>query len=229
MKKYVMIILGDLFFMNKERILKNTTHWYEWRQNADKKTMLLLSLLFACLTGIMGQIVFTIPGTTIITTPQVLVVLMAGIILGEKYGAISMVLFMIIGLLGVPWFSFGNGGFNGAAENIGFLSGFIFAATFTGYVFDNYQTSHKPLKCFLLMLFADIILIHTCGCIGLFIVLITRGVKISLISLLVVKFVPNIVRNTLEALITTLITSLIAPKDPTKLDTQKTKIIRRKK
>lgn len=201
------------FMHNIDKTIHKYRSWYEWRSKASKKTMIGISFLFACITGLLGQISITIPFTNITTTFQVFAVLMAGVMLGEKYGGLSMVIFMVGGILGIPWFSYGGNGLSGAVENIGFLSGFIFSATFTGYVFDHYELAHRPIISFLLILFADIVLIHTCGTIGLFFVMLRSGYHISLINLLIVKFIPDIIRNILESFFTTILTIILLPAD----------------
>ena len=61
--------------------------------------MLFLSLMMSCFTGIMAQIVVYLPWTPVPVTGQTLAVLLAGIVLG-KWGAMSQVLYIAIGLAG---------------------------------------------------------------------------------------------------------------------------------
>lgn len=93
--------------------------------------MLLLSFLGACLTGLLAQL--RLPLTPVPLTGQVLAVLVCGAVLGSGYGALSQVIYLGLGVAGVPWFAGGFSGF-GVLSGItgGYLIGFVVAALFLG-------------------------------------------------------------------------------------------------
>ena len=92
---------------------------------------LLLSAFFAVLTSVSASITVPIPYVPI--TMQSFVVLLAGLLLGARYGALSQVLYLILGLIGLPVFAGGTGGLHRVlSPTFGFLIGFVFAAFAAG-------------------------------------------------------------------------------------------------
>lgn len=72
-----------------------------------KPSELTMAALFAALTGIAAQ--FQIPIEIVPVSLQTLFVLCAGGILGRK-GAISMIIYLFMGIVGMPVFAGGKGG-----------------------------------------------------------------------------------------------------------------------
>ncbi|MDR2176131.1 MAG: biotin transporter BioY [Synergistaceae bacterium] len=96
------------------------------------KKSLLLTSFFAVLTGVGGYM--TIPMVPVPFTMQTFVVLMSGLLLGPKYGPLSQVLYVAMGLLGLPVFAGGRGGPHYLfSPTFGFLAGGIFMSWFTGW------------------------------------------------------------------------------------------------
>jgi biotin transport system substrate-specific component len=93
---------------------------------------LVLILLGAGLTGLCAQISFHIPGTPVPVTAQTFAVLLTGAALGPGRAALSMLLYMLAGVAGVPWFAGASHGFGGAT--FGYIVGFIVAATLVGAI-----------------------------------------------------------------------------------------------
>lgn len=93
---------------------------------------LLLTALFTALTAV-GALIRIPLGYTSVTL-QVFFMLLAGMLLGPYYGALSQILYILLGLLGVPVFA-GGGGFSYVLEpGFGFLLGGVFAAFAAGLV-----------------------------------------------------------------------------------------------
>jgi biotin transport system substrate-specific component len=84
----------------------------------------------AAVTGIAAQVSIPLPGTPVPLTLQTLAVLLVGAAMGRTLGALSMVLYVAAGLLGVPWFAGQTSGVHSAT--LGYLVGFIAAAWLTG-------------------------------------------------------------------------------------------------
>lgn len=97
----------------------------------EKKTrMMVLSGMFTALTAIGAFIRIPLPVIPIVL--QVFFVLMAGMILGPKWGMVSQLTYVVIGLIGIPIFTAG-GGFNYVLQpTFGYLIGFIPAAFVVG-------------------------------------------------------------------------------------------------
>lgn len=93
-------------------------------------TYLILSAMFAALTAVGAFI--KIPAGYTSFTLQVFFTLMAGVLLGPYYGMLSQVIYVLLGLLGLPIFTEGGGLVYLAKPGFGFLLGLIPAAFVTG-------------------------------------------------------------------------------------------------
>ena len=85
--------------------------------------MMLLSALFAALTAV-GAFIRLPAGPTSITL-QIFFSALAGILLGVKWGAVSQLLYVGLGLLGLPVFTMGGGLSYLLQPSFGFLLGLI--------------------------------------------------------------------------------------------------------
>ncbi|WP_313758228.1 biotin transporter BioY [Tissierella sp.] len=96
------------------------------------KEMTLIAM-FTGLTAIGAFI--SIPLGEVPITLQTLFVILSGLILGPKLGALSQVVYIVLGLVGVPIFAGFSGGFQTVMKpSFGFIIGFIFAAYIVGKI-----------------------------------------------------------------------------------------------
>ncbi|MFZ0322784.1 MAG: biotin transporter BioY [Actinomycetes bacterium] len=102
----------------------------------DRVRDVLLVVGGAALTGIAAQIAFTIPSISPVPfTLQTFAVLLVGASFGWLRGALSMALYLVAGLAGVPWFAHGASGYNGDTKaTMGYLVGFVAAAALAGWL-----------------------------------------------------------------------------------------------
>ena len=100
----------------------------------DMTRNMVLAALFAALTAIGAFL--QIPTGTVPITLQFLFTALAGLLLGWKWGAVSQLLYVGIGLLGLPVFTQGGGIGYVLQPSFGFLLGLIGALTArrTGYL-----------------------------------------------------------------------------------------------
>lgn len=84
----------------------------------------------AVLTGLAAQVVVPVPGSPVPITGQTFGALLVGASLGWRRGALSMLLYLVAGMAGVPWFQHGASGWLGVTG--GYLVGFAVAATLVG-------------------------------------------------------------------------------------------------
>ena len=84
----------------------------------------------AALTGVAAQIAVPLPFTPVPLSLQTLTVLLAGAALGPIRGGMSMLLYLIAGMAGVPWFSEQRSGFD--FPSFGYIIGFVVAAIVVG-------------------------------------------------------------------------------------------------
>ena len=84
----------------------------------------MLSAFFAVLTSVGGML--SIPTPLVPFTMQTFFVLMSGLFLGPKYGPMSQILYITMGLAGVPVLAGGAGGLHHVfSPTFGFLVGFV--------------------------------------------------------------------------------------------------------
>jgi biotin transport system substrate-specific component len=94
-----------------------------------------LVLGFALLTAALAQFELKLSFTPVPITGQTLGVLLAGGALGMRLGAASQGLYWVMGLIGLPFYSGGEGGWKaGTGTTMGYLVGFIVAAALIGYL-----------------------------------------------------------------------------------------------
>jgi len=102
---------------------------------------LTLSAVFAVLTSLGAWIFLPIPFSPVPVTLQSLFVVLSGASLGSKRGALSQIIYLLIGLVGFPVFSRGNSGpgvFVGPTG--GYLVGFVLGAYVTGRLVETRPT-----------------------------------------------------------------------------------------
>ena len=203
-----MEITMDNYFEKRESLFK-------WRSNTSLVNKTVLAFLVACLTGIMAQIIIPLPWTPVPVTAQTFVVLMAGILLGRYWGGIAMAIYILVGLIGVPWFAGMNGGLDVIfSANAGYLLGFIFAALFLGHFTDKFMESRKFIPIMGLMLFASFALIYIPGLIVLAIwTQNVTGEPVGIWQLLLMGAIPFIIGDLFKIGGAAALTKLITPKN----------------
>src|SRR4030042_1881558 len=100
-----------------------------------KATDAVLISLFTALTAVGACIKIPIPYVPL--TLQTLMVMVAGLVLGSRRGALSQLLYLVIGLLGLPIFAQGGGPGYVLQPSFGFLVGFIPGAFVIGKIVEK--------------------------------------------------------------------------------------------
>src|SRR5690625_2497146 len=102
-----------------------------------KLRMMIVTALFAAITSILAQVSIPMPlGVPI--TGQTLAIGLAATILGSRFGTLSVLLYLIIGGIGVPVFAQLSGGLGViVGPTGGFLVGFIAATFIVGYYLED--------------------------------------------------------------------------------------------
>jgi biotin transport system substrate-specific component len=90
----------------------------------------VLVLAGAGLTGLAAQVSITTSLSPVPFTLQTLAVLVTGAALGSVRGLVSMLLYVLAGSAGLPWFAGHTSGFSGPSA--GYLVGFVLAAGVVG-------------------------------------------------------------------------------------------------
>ncbi|MGQ9716147.1 MAG: biotin transporter BioY [Anaerolineae bacterium] len=107
----------------------------QWARPRNLRHQGLLVISGSMLMALMAQITVRLPFTPVPITGQTFGVLLTGALLGSRRGALSGMLYLLAGGLGLPVFAGGAGG----PERLlgptgGYLLGFVAAAWITGYL-----------------------------------------------------------------------------------------------
>ncbi|GAA0483737.1 MULTISPECIES: biotin transporter BioY [Streptomyces] len=84
----------------------------------------------AALTGVAAQIAVPVPGSPVPVTGQTFAALLIGASLGAGRGVLSIALYAVAGVLGVPWFAGAQSGAGGAS--FGYVLGMLLAVAAVG-------------------------------------------------------------------------------------------------
>ncbi|MEU5581331.1 biotin transporter BioY [Streptomyces huasconensis] len=84
----------------------------------------------AALTGIAAQIAVPVPGSPVPVTGQTFAALLVGTALGARRGFLSLALYALVGMAGMPWFAQAKSG--AALPTLGYILGMLLAATVVG-------------------------------------------------------------------------------------------------
>lgn len=104
----------------------------------SKTTYMALCGLFAALMTICSYISIPLGFTPVPVNLATLGVFLTGGLLGRKYGTISMVVYVLIGAIGIPVFSEFRGGLSVlAGPTGGYIIGYIAAAFLVGLIIDG--------------------------------------------------------------------------------------------
>ncbi|WP_276969908.1 biotin transporter BioY [Ferrimicrobium acidiphilum] len=121
-------------------------------------TDLVLIGVFAIAIGIFAQISIPLPFTPVPITGQTFAVLLGGAALGLRRGTLGSLLYVGLGLVGVPWFAGATGGLKMATNpSFGYLIGFIAASALVGYLAET-GLDRKIGRTVLLMIIGNVII-----------------------------------------------------------------------
>ena len=118
---------------------------------------MVFAALFAALTGAVAWFKIPLPFTPVPITLQTLMVLLSGAMLGPVYGALSMIVYLLLGAIGLPVFA---GGGSGVAALLGPSGGYLFSYPIAAFVI-GYMLQKKKLNVFIRYFSFVVILILT--------------------------------------------------------------------
>lgn len=146
---------------------------------------MILAAVFAALTGILTQI--QIPVDMVPINLALFSVFLAGALLGHKYGALAMVVYVLLGAVGLPVFS----GFSGGLHKLvgptgGYIVGYVACAFLVGFLSRRWSLRFTML--------AIAMILGTLACYALgtawFMIVTGRDLATSL-GLCVIPFLPG--------------------------------------
>ena len=188
---------------------------FERIQDASTATKVLMSFMMACFTGLMAQIIIPLPWTPVPITAQTFAVLCSGLILGKKYGCLSQILYIVLGIAFIPWFGGMTGGLDVFLGSTGgFLIGFIIASYFIGAITEKYAKARSFSRMAVVIGIANFALIYIPGLAGLALwYSLTQGAAIGVVDLLMMGLVPFIVGDIVKILGAASVSKVFLPKE----------------
>ncbi|HHY46942.1 MAG TPA: biotin transporter BioY [Firmicutes bacterium] len=103
---------------------------------------MILAALFAAIVAVLSQLSVPVPISPVPITGQVLGVFLAGGILGARLGSLSLLLYVLLGAIGLPLFAGARGGFTVlVGPTGGYIWGFIVGSYILGKIVDVLQNA----------------------------------------------------------------------------------------
>lgn len=151
-----------------------------------------ISALCAVLISISAYISIPVPSFTVSSTLQSLVIMIIGLNMPKNISITSIILYLLLGAIGLPVFSHGQAGLVTLfGPTGGYLFGFVLAILFMS-LFKTTNFVTRYLSAFI----GGIVIVYFCGVLGLIWVL-----KISVIDAIMIGVVPFILFDIIKALI----------------------------
>ena len=173
-----------------------------------KLQWMILTAIFAALTAIGAFI--KIPTPTVPFTLQFFFCAFAGLLLGKKYGLYSQLLYIFIGLAGMPVFTNGGGPSYLLQPTFGYLIGFALCAFIIGAGCHN-KEKLRFFPLFFTIVFG-LLIVYLFGILHLYIILdLYLGKTLSFMQLLWIGFLPYILFDVLQSAIIAWIALKVMP------------------
>jgi biotin transport system substrate-specific component len=134
----------------------------------DQTIKLLFSVIFSLMMWVSASSFFYLPFTPVPLTMQVFTVLMSGLFLGKNWALCSQILYLTMGMAGMPVFAgYKNGLVAIAGPTGGYIISFAFAAYLTGFVYEklgklNRNEQNKKISLFIACL-SGLLIIYLLG------------------------------------------------------------------
>lgn len=147
-----------------------------------------MASLMAALTSVSAYIILPIGPVPI--TMQTCFVLLSGAVLGSRWGAGSQMVYICLGLAGIPVFASGTSGLGVVlSPTFGYIGGFVLAAFLTGKCLESFPQKKIPHIAVAMLL--GQITIWACGLLYLYFYLnVYAGVETTWRTALMYGFVP---------------------------------------
>ena len=201
--------------INMDNYYSTRKNVFERIQDASTATKVLMSFIMACFTGIMAQIIIPLPWTPVPITAQTFAVLCSGLFLGKKYGCLSQILYIVLGIAFIPWFGGMTGGLDiFLGSTFGFFIGFVIASYFIGAITEKYAKARNFTRMAIVIGIANFALIYIPGLAGLALwYSLTQGATIGVVDLLMMGLVPFIAGDIVKILGAASVSKVFLPKE----------------
>ncbi len=193
--------------------------FYRWRINLGIAEKILISAFFAIAVAVSAQVRIPLPWTPVPITAQTIAVFTGAVILGRYWGGISFLIYIVLGMAGLPVFT---GLKSGVAALLGptggYLIGFAMSAFLIGHLTDKYAVARKPLNLLIIMLISNFAFVHLIGMIQLYFWMdIAAGKHFGLMELFLAGSFPFIAGDIAKIIIAAFIASSLSPVAKNKL------------
>lgn len=157
--------------------------------------------LFAALIAALGFIPPLMLGFGVPITAQSLGVMLCGTVLGSKRGALAVLLFLVLVLVGLPILSGGRGGIGLlATPSAGFLLAWPVAAFVIGSIVERVRSIPMTIIATLASIVGGVLVLYAFGILGMS---VNLGKPIPEAAMLVLAFIPgDLVKAVIAGLIT---------------------------
>lgn len=174
----------------------------------NKTSKIVICGLFAAMISLSAFIQIPIPNLDYFTL-QFLFVLLAGMLLGSKLGGISVLVYVITGLMGFPVFAAGGGLTYILRPSFGYLIGFILCAFVTGFVCEKIKS--KKISKYLIAAFCGFLVTYAIGLTYKYFILnFYMGTKMPLVALLLSCFLLDIPGDIVLCIVASLVGSKLS-------------------
>lgn len=157
--------------------------------------MLTLTALFAAVLAAASWISVPLPFTPIPINLGTLAVTLSGALLGKKYGPLSVLIYILLGAVGIPVFA----GFTGGLSHIvgptgGYIAGYLTSSFITGFIMGTCYNEDKldGWKKYALIALAALLGTASCYIIGtLWFMHLTGNSLAASLTMCVIPFLPG--------------------------------------
>ncbi len=175
---------------------KKKTETGDRKKQQSNLKLLVFSALFAALTAAIAPFKIPLWFTPVPITLQTLAVLMSGAMLGPYYGALAMILYVVVGALGLPVFA---GGGSGIGALLGPTGGYLISYFIAAFVIGKVVQMRKEPKYvdYVVAMVAGTLIIYLLGAGWAMVVL----PELTLTAVLIGWVLPFIIGDTIKLLI----------------------------
>jgi biotin transport system substrate-specific component len=140
-------------------------HTHSYPTHTPELRKMVFASLFAALTAAGAYIQVPVPFSPVPVTLQVFFVLLAGSMLKSKWGSMSMIVYALLGIAGLPVFAGGSSGLGVLlGPTGGYIFGFIIAAFVIGKLAEKSENAKKSgLAVNALNMITGILIIYALG------------------------------------------------------------------
>jgi Uncharacterized conserved protein len=195
---FQLYIIGILFVIFMTEVI-------DYNDNLEKIKKMVFAALFAALIAVGAYIRIPIMISTVPITLQTFFVLLAALVLGRKWGTVSVIVYLLVGFIGFPVFTGGSGGVGILfGPTGGYLYSFVLVAYLVGFFSEKIEK--KPIPLFIILIFGSFLILG----IGTIHLSVSNG--FSIYMALLAGFVPFIIGDTVKSIAVALIAATVSKK-----------------